>query len=159
MAKQDAKANQHGSAMGLEMTGVTASGKTDLGMVDRVAAALAPTNGRNEDGRPYCGKHNALMVAGKTTGNVTHYYCQVEGCQEAEKKARPEIRVPAKPLICGRALCAEKLTALEVDVERSRASAMLTMICPDCGFTQYVPRPGYVANTKPRPAEQDFAAR
>lgn len=118
-----------------------------------------PTNGRNEDGRPYCGKHNALMVAGKTTGNVTHYYCQVEGCQEAEKKARPEIRVPAKPIICGRALCAEKLTALEVDVDRSRASAMLTMVCPDCQFTQYVPRPGYVPNTKPRPVEQDFAAR
>jgi hypothetical protein len=159
MAKQDAKTNQPAAAMGLEMTGAVASGKTDLGVVDRVAAAMPPTNGRNEDGRPYCGKHNALMVAGKTTGNVTHYYCQVEGCQEAEKKARPEIRVPAKPIICGRALCAEKLTALEVDAERSRASAMLTMVCPDCQFTQYVPRPGYVPNTKPRPAEQDFAAR
>jgi hypothetical protein len=49
--------------------------------------------------------------------------------------------------------------ALEVDVDRSRASAMLTMICPDCGFTQYVPRPGYVPHVRPQLPEQDFAAR
>jgi hypothetical protein len=36
---------------------------------------------------------------------------------------------------------------------------MLTMICPDCGFTQYVPRPGYVPHARPSVPEQDFAAR
>ena len=55
MAKQDAtKATQQSVTMGIDITKEAVNVQT-FGQ---------PTNGRNEDGRPYCGKHNALMVAG-----------------------------------------------------------------------------------------------
>jgi hypothetical protein len=150
MAKQEAV-----KAMGLEVATSQGSGVT----LSASAPGVALPNGRDADGRPYCGKHNALMVAYKTEDKVTRYKCQVDGCGETEKRIRSEVFVPAKPLLCSRAACAANGAVLAVDPDLSRpGAAHLTMRCPSCEGVQYVPRPGY----RPAPASApapDFADR
>lgn len=149
MAKQEAV-----KAMGLDVTG---PGLTK----EQVESPTfgTPANGRDTEGRPYCGRHNALMIAYKTEDKVTRYKCQVADCGETEKRIRSEVFVPAKPLACSRAACAAMGAVLAVDPELNRAGAAhLTMRCPSCDGVQYVPRPGYRPSPPSVPAP-DFADR
>lgn len=101
-------------------------------------SAPAIPNGTNSAGRPYCGRHNCLMVARSTQGQVTYYGCQVAGCGETEKRVKDGVVVSAKPHVCGNRTCDG--AAREVD-PLFTGSQLLRMVCPKCGDVQMVPRP------------------
>lgn len=112
-------------------------------------------NGVDRDGRPYCGRHNCVMIAQSTEGQATYYRCRVPGCEEREKRLRGQ--VPREPVWCSQRNCRDHGIALEVVVERSNY-ASLVMRCPRCGFETQAPRPGFEQTARPAVAE-DFAAR
>lgn len=129
----------------------------DIGATPGATSAVpAPANGVDRDGRPYCGKHNCVMIAQSGQGGVTYYRCRVPGCEEREKRLRGQ--VPREPLWCGQRSCRDKPPALEVVPERSNFSA-LVMCCPRCGFETIAPRPGFELAATPIPPAEDFSTR
>jgi hypothetical protein len=123
--------------------------------IEAISATVPPVNGVDRDGRPYCGKHNCVMIAQSTEGQATYYRCKVPGCEEREKRLRGQ--VPREPVWCSQRNCLNHGVALEVVAERSNY-ASLVMCCPKCGFEVQTPRPGFEHTTRPAAAE-DFAAR
>lgn len=115
---------------------------------------------RAENGRPYCSRHNVLMRATGTKGDVTHYACPVPGCDCKAKSARPKDPIPKEPLTCPQVSCREPAKYLEVDVDRSTLG-QLAMVCPGCGFTTRVPRPqiAFVNQRMRESAAEDLSAR
>lgn len=108
-----------------------------------LSTEAAPTNEsqpvqRTASGRPYCPKHNCLMVAYSSKSSVTHYKCPVESCDATEKRVRDGVQVPKGPQRCGSKLCDG--AAMEV-VPEFVGSSNLLVKCPKCGATLHVPRP------------------
>ncbi len=140
--------------MGLDVTAAAVA--TDVGSP---AAGSSPA--RQGDGsRPYCETHNCLMTAASTQGGVTHYKCQVPGCEERVKRARPTAIVPTKPLACAAETCRQPPQYLAVDKAFS-LGGQLKLTCPNCGRSAYVPRPSFLPDQARRPATPptDFADR
>lgn len=132
----------------------------DFGPVEQVVTA-PPQNvvQQGTEGRPFCERHNCLMVAQSTKGAVTYYSCPVPGCTCTAKKARPTTPVPAAPQKCQFTSCREPAQYLERD-ESDKSIGQMTMVCPRCGNKQYVPRPTYQAKppkliAEPTPAGFD----
>jgi len=107
--------------------------------------AIAPTrppaevnNPINPEPKPYCKRHNVLMIASASTEVATLYRCRVKGCTEKGAKLRPNVRAPNEPL-----MCPQCRVACEVDLERANfgGSINLRMVCPECQFAVDVPRP------------------
>lgn len=123
-----------------------------------------PTRARQgDDGRPFCPTHNCLQIASGSKGKHTHYRCPVPGCATREKRARPQVKVPAEPQACPQRTCREPdgtpLAFLEVDPKLS-SMAQLHMHCPRCGFHLKVPRPIFAeALAQQRRPREDLAAR
>jgi len=124
------------------------------------AAAAAPPSRQGDGSRPYCDTHNCLMTAASTQGGVTHYKCQVPGCEARVKRARPMAVVPTKPLACAFATCREPTQYLAVDRAAS-LGGQLKLTCPNCGRFVYVPRPSFLPDQARRPSEPpaDFSDR
>ena len=122
---------------------------------------LNPARGRQGDeGRPFCERHNVLMVTYTSKPDVTHYRCPVEGCDARAKRIRPTIKIPATPLFCQQRTCKERGVALEVDPKFS-TGAQLHMRCPNCEFGLKVPRPQFATQLarQRREAVDDLAER
>lgn len=117
---------------------------------------VAPLNGADRDGRPYCGRHNCVMISQGGQGGVTYYRCKVPGCDEREKRLRGQ--VPREPVWCSQRNCRDHGVALEVVVDRSNY-ASLVMCCPKCGFEVQSPRPGFEHTTAPATPAEDFSTR
>jgi hypothetical protein len=109
---------------------------------------------QGDDSKPYCPLHNCLLVATGSKPGHTHYACPVAGCDSREKRARPAIKVPARPQMCPQRSCREAGAALEADPRLSNV-AQLNMICPRCGFSMKVPRPHFDAAAAQRARRQD----
>lgn len=130
----------------------------DVPVSEPKAEESTPVNGRDDTGRPYCGRHNVLMRATTTQGNVTHYRCPVESCDAREKRARPEIKVPTSPVLCSRSICGG--AAMEVDEKKSALLRMsLVLVCPRCGQEVEVPKPGVKPTLRREPEPAGFDAR
>lgn len=126
---------------------------------------------QGDDGRPFCPTHNCLQVATGSKEQHTHYACPVPGCATKEKRARPQVKVPAEPSPCPQRTCRDEkgkpLAYLEVEPRLSGVSH-LHMRCPKCGFHVNAPRPHFAA-AAPTPADararyergrkEDLAAR
>jgi hypothetical protein len=109
------------------------------------APPLVPSRARQgDDGRPFCPLHNCLQVATGSKEQHTHYACPVPGCATKEKRARPQVKVPAEPQACPQRTCRDEkgkpLAYLEVDPRLSGVSH-LHMVCPRCKFHVNAPRP------------------
>jgi len=117
---------------------------------------------QGDDGRPFCPTHNCLQVASGSKGKHTHYRCPVPGCTTREKRARPQVKVPAEPLACPQRTCRdekqEPLAYLAVDAKLSTI-AQLHMTCPKCGFHVKVPRAIFAASHQASGRNEDLAAR
>ena len=121
----------------------------------------SPPNGVDAaSGRPYCGRHNVLMVAYSSAERATYYRCPVDGCTEREKIVRPGVKISSTPSYCPRATCAPQKLAMEVDVTGSSVG-QLKMICRRCGNVSYVPAPAYAVDYRFRKESvaDDFATR
>ncbi len=101
--------------------------------------AETPRSRQGDLHRPYCGRHNCLMRATGSKESVTHYACPVPTCGETAKKLRPEILIPAAPMVCAHLTCESPPQYLQVDLERSTI-AQLHMACPKCARGLKVPR-------------------
>lgn len=107
--------------------------------------------------RPYCRRHNVLMIAYNSSGGATRYKCPVPGCDATEKRAQPTSNIPREPQMCPhcQARAAEEKTKaqtpvyLEADYARS-TYAMLHMACPtpECRFFVKLPRPDIAARSR-----------
>ena len=118
---------------------------------------------QGDDGRPFCPTHNCLQVATGSKDQHTHYACPVPGCSTKEKRARPQVKVPAEPQRCPQRTCRDAdgkpLAFLEVEPKLS-SMAQLHMACPKCGFHMKVPRPIFAeALAQQRRPREDLAAR
>lgn len=128
------------------------------------AATVAPGSPAATDtGRPFCERHNCLMIANGTKDQVTYYRCPVPGCDCREKRARQTTPIPARPMTCAMASCTQgdERQYLAVVSERSTI-AQLCMACPKCKNAVYVTRPTYGATAKAalrRPADASFDER
>lgn len=122
---------------------------------DAPQEAAAPRQG--DQHRPYCRRHNVLMVAYNSSGGATRYKCPVPGCDATEKRAQPTSNVPREPQICphcrGRAIedgqADPQPVYLEADYARS-TFAMLLMVCPTegCHYSMRIPRPDIVTRSR-----------
>jgi len=145
-----------------------------LGLDDGQAAAEAhgdqepplvlPARARGQQGdagRPYCPRHNVLMVAYATKPEKTHYKCPVEACDETAKRVRPTLRVPAAPQLCPQRHCRRDGQAMALETVGTLSTvAQLHMQCPRCGFALKVPRPQFEpALERRRAAVEDLAER
>jgi len=112
--------------------------------------------GRVSDGdRPVCPEHYCLMVSNGTKGSTAHYKCQVPGCKNTQKVARPLVPAPKEPTFCP--LCKNgpkrdgkgKKVACVVDKKARRYNVV--MCCPKegCDFRVEVPR-GFEQTEKKR---------
>ena len=111
-----------------------------------VEVVAAPVNvvPQGSDGRPFCEKHNCLMVASGTKDRVTYYKCPVPGCDCREKRARPTTPIPSAPQVCQFQTCKTPPQYLERDFD-DKSIGQLAMVCPKCGNKHYVTRPTYAA--------------
>jgi len=154
-----AKSRQDGTSVGGQETPAT-MGMDVMG--DRVAVGpgIMPPSRQGDGSRPYCETHNCLMTAASTQGGVTHYKCQVPGCDVRVKRARPTAVVPTKPLACACETCLEPPRFMEVDRAAS-LGGQLKLTCPNCGRFVYVPRPSFLPDQARRTSEPapDFADR
>lgn len=126
-----------------------------------LAAAPAARGNQGDEGRPYCERHNVLMVASGSRPAVTLYRCPVEGCDARAKRVRPQFKIPAQPQMCPQRICADAPAALEV-VARLSTLAQLHMACPRCGFSLKVPRPQFgpqLASQRRRALVEDLGER
>lgn len=109
----------------------------------------------DQDGQPYCPLHNCRMVAQGSERDETLYKCKVPGCKMRSRRVRG--KVPAEPQKCPMVTCkAGDGFYLEVDAPRTTLGE-LVMVCPNCGYTARVPRPGYTAPI--RRVVEDFGDR
>jgi hypothetical protein len=146
-----------------------AGGPPTLGLDDGLEPAepnqaggvLEPPPAPVIQGKPYCEKHNVLMVSYATRGAVTHYRCPVAGCSSKGKAARPSQKVPSKPQLCPQKTCRDRegkpAVALEV-VPRLSNLAQLHMACPQCGFHVKAPRPQFDEAAQQRLRRQKLSA-
>lgn len=91
--------------------------------------------------RPYCPKHNCLMIANRSDKSATFYRCRVDGCDAMEVRMRPEHPAPTEPLMCP--LCDRSGDQIACEVDRVRSSGKITLLmqCPSCKWEVEVPRP------------------
>ncbi len=97
---------------------------------------------QGDDSRPYCEKHQCLMVANGSGTDVTYYRCPVPHCDCKEKRARPQIKMSATPKLCPHQMCHNPPQYLEAAASQP-AAANITMVCPKCGFKLQQPRPHF----------------
>lgn len=121
----------------------------DDGEIEQTTATQLAPAPVTDTGRPYCERHNCLMIANGTKDQVTYYRCQVPGCDCRSKQARVTTPIPGKPMTCAMASCChgDERQYLEVDAARS-SIAQFAMTCPKCGNTVYVTRPTYGESVK-----------
>lgn len=94
-----------------------------------------------DNSRPYCPRHNCLMIAQTSRNVATIYKCRVKECDAVEVRMRPENPAPTSPMWCP--LCA-KASGLEIacEVHRQRSTPTeLLMQCPQCRWEVRVARP------------------
>lgn len=104
---------------------------------DQEAAARSPVPGITRH-RPYCPRHNCLMIATGSTTLTTRYKCPADGCDSLQQLVpKPRTRPPIAPLICPQ--CDDDVP-MEVNHDHSREFKLL-MECPRCHWDTYVPRP------------------
>lgn len=146
--------------MPLEDDDVAADDTTNTTTSDQPATpgdgAEIPPARQGDQHRPYCRKHNTLMVAYSSRDGVTRYRCPVPNCEAKEKRSQPTSRIPREPMRCSHcdqrareAKIENEPSYLELDEHRS-TYAMLLMICPDpaCRFSVRVPRPDIAARSR-----------
>lgn len=130
------------------------SGET-LPSAESLVASPAPS------GRPFCGTHNCLMKAVRSSKTDTHFACPVPLCDAKEKRARASVHIPREPHRCPDVRCQGKTieSYLEVDLRRS-TTAHLCMVCPKCGYDIKVPRPQFNSGVRTYERDEgDLAAR
>lgn len=123
---------------------------------DLEEAAREQARGRQgDDSRPYCPRHNCHLKSDGATKVATKYRCPVPGCETREKRARPQVKIPAEPMTCPNRSCATggEKQFLEANPDKT-TGANLHMECPACGFHVKVPRPQFT----PQLARQRAAA-
>lgn len=117
--------------------------------------AAAPRQG--DQHRPYCRRHNVLMIAYNSSGGATRYKCPVPGCDATEKRAQPTSNIPREPMVCphcrGRAIeeGQKDPTPVYLEAEYGRSTfAILLMRCPtpDCHYAVKIPRPDIAARSQ-----------
>lgn len=94
-----------------------------------------------DNSRPYCPRHNCLMIANRSDKVATHYRCRVDGCDAAEVRMRPEHPAPIEPQLCPECQSSGVESACEVDPRRSAGKINLVMVCPACRWSVEVLRP------------------
>ena len=125
------------------------------------AAVESPPNGVDSaTGKPYCGRHNVLMVVTSSAEHARYYKCPVDGCEERSKRSRHGVTIPSRPTYCARVSCAPHNVAMEVDAAAS-SYGQLKMVCGRCGNASYVTASGFALDYRFRqevPVE-DFSSR
>lgn len=123
----------------------------DVSVEQKTAAEPAGKARQGDETRPICEKHNCLMKAGGTRGNITSYRCPVESCDAAEKKARSDSYVPREPRECPVRTCRNNHGKVYMEAEKLPLDPMhIKMKCPKCHYELKLPSAAAFANNAKR---------